>query len=127
MTTTLTAERETELIRASRAGNTDAYAELVRSFEWIAYRTASFVCGQSDAEEVAQLAFIKAYYALQRFQIGRPFQPWLLQIVVNEAKPARRGEARRSSLFTRAKNEPLPGAANDQPHRHVAQLEAHDE
>lgn len=125
--TSLTNERETDLIRAARAGNTDAYAELVKAFERIVYRTASFICGPDDADEAAQLAYIKAYYALHRFEVGRPFQPWLLQIVVNEAKTARRGETRRSAILTRALNEPGLADSDHRPDRHAVQMETHDE
>jgi RNA polymerase sigma-70 factor (ECF subfamily) len=123
----LTNSREAGLIRAARAGNTVAYAELVKAFERIVYRTASFICGPNDADEVAQLAYIKAYHALHRFQIGRPFQPWLLQIVVNEAKTARRGETRRSAIVTRALNEPGPTSNDHRPDQHAAQMETHEE
>ena len=50
----------------------------------------------ADADEVAQEALVKAYYALPRFRPGAPLRPWLLRIVANEArnrwKAARRRE-----------------------------------
>lgn len=39
----------------------------------------------AEAQDVAQDAFVKAYQALERFEDGRAFRPWLLRIVRNEA------------------------------------------
>jgi RNA polymerase sigma-70 factor, ECF subfamily len=94
--------RERLLIQAAHDGDTAAFADLVRMYERIAYRAASFVAGPTDAEDVTQLAFTKSYYALKRFQLGRRFQPWLLQIVINEAKSARRSAGRRGAILARA-------------------------
>jgi RNA polymerase sigma factor (sigma-70 family) len=68
----------------------------------MARRVAALVAGPNDAEEVAQLAFIKAFRALHRFQVGRPFGPWLLQIVANEGRTVRRAEVRHTALMHRA-------------------------
>jgi RNA polymerase sigma-70 factor (ECF subfamily) len=37
------------------------------------------------AEDVAQNAFLKAYDKIQQFSDGRPFYPWLVKIVINDA------------------------------------------
>jgi RNA polymerase sigma-70 factor (ECF subfamily) len=120
-----TVERDTPLIRAAREGDTAAYAELVRSYERIACRAASFLAGANDGEEVAQLAFVKAYYALKRFQLGRPFQPWLLQIVMNEAKSARRAAGRRAAIVTRAIAHAGSAINHHQPAEDAARNESH--
>ena len=49
-----------------------------------------------------QEAFVKAYYSLPRFRPGAPFRPWLLRIVVNEARNRARSTRRRESLALRA-------------------------
>ena len=52
----------------------------------IAFRTAYLVTGSAeDAEEAVTSGFLKAYRALGRFRRGKPFRPWLLAIVMNEA------------------------------------------
>lgn len=72
----------------------DAYDELVRRYQDVAFRTALVITGDPDeAEDAAQSAFIKAYRALPRFDVNRPFRPWLLTIVGNEAPAHRRGPA----------------------------------
>src|SRR4051812_12861306 len=81
-------------------------------YQQLAFRTAYLVTGSAvDAEEAAQDAFVKAFGALGRFRRGAPFRPWLLQIVVNEARNRRRSAGRREHLALRAANESSGGAA----------------
>jgi RNA polymerase sigma factor (sigma-70 family) len=90
---------DAELVRRAQRGEVDAYEELVRRYQGIAQRTAHLIAGGSaDAEDAAQTAFVKAYYALGRFQADRPFRPWLLRIVANEAKNRRRWLSRHATL-----------------------------
>ena len=87
----------------ARRGDEDAYEELVRAHQGIAFRTAYLLAGNAaDAEEAAQDGFVKAYRALGRFRAGSPFRPWLLQIVANEARNRRRSSGRRAALALRA-------------------------
>ena len=63
----------------------------MRTYQGVATRTAYVITGQeADAEDAAQSGFVKAFYALDRFQPDRPFRPWLLKIVANEARNRRR-------------------------------------
>jgi RNA polymerase sigma factor (sigma-70 family) len=79
-----------------------AFEELVRRYEELAFRTAYLVLRDPGAaEDVAQEAFVKAYYALGRFKPGSPFRPWLVRIVTNEARNARKAAQRRSALAQR--------------------------
>jgi RNA polymerase sigma factor (sigma-70 family) len=90
---------DAELVRRAQRGEVDSYGELVRRYQGIAHRTAHLITGGSaDAEDAAQAAFVKAYYALGRFQADRPFRPWLLRIVANEAKNRRRWLSRHAAL-----------------------------
>ena len=87
------------LVERSRNGDQDAYAELVTRYQAIAARTAYVITGTAaDAEDVAQDAFVKAYYALDRFRAGAPFRPWLLRIVANEAINRRKAAGRRPTV-----------------------------
>ncbi len=99
---------DSELVALAQRGDVNAYEELVRRYQEIAFRTAYLVVGNSaDAEDVAQEAFVKAYYALSRVRPGAPFRPWLLRIVANEACNRRRAAGRRAALVLRA-GEHLP-------------------
>lgn len=78
-------------------------------YQDLAFRIAFVVLGDTaEAEDAAQEAFIKAYYALPRFHAGAPFRPWLLQIVANQARNRRRAGGRRGALAVRASVEDSP-------------------
>jgi RNA polymerase sigma-70 factor (ECF subfamily) len=102
---------EPELVSRAARGEIPAYEELVRRYQGIAHRTAFLIAGAAQADDAAQAAFVKAHRALGRFDRSRPFRPWLLRIVVNEARNLRRAEARRAALELRAAGEPEPEAA----------------
>lgn len=80
-----------------------AYEQLVHIHQGVARRAAYLVTRSSaDADDAAQEAFVKAYYALAGFRRGAPFRPWLLRIVTNEARNNARSAARREGLALRA-------------------------
>src|SRR5262245_50641215 len=94
---------ERELVARAQRGDADAYEELVRAYQGIAFRTAYVLAGNAaDAEEAAQDGFVKAYRALWRCRAGAPFKPWLLRIVANESRNRRRSAGRRTGLALRA-------------------------
>ncbi|CAA9473245.1 MAG: hypothetical protein AVDCRST_MAG67-183 [uncultured Solirubrobacteraceae bacterium] len=101
----LSAPTQTEAVLLARAreGDLDAYEQLVRLHQQLAFRTALVLARNvADAEEAAQDAFVKAWRALPRFDPSRPFRPWLLTIVANEARNRRRSAGRREALALRA-------------------------
>jgi RNA polymerase sigma-70 factor (ECF subfamily) len=103
-------------VERARRGDEDAYEELVRAHQGIAFRTAYVIAGNAgDAEEAAQEAFVKAYRGLGRFRPGSPFRPWLLRIVANEARNRRRSAGRRAALSLRAAGEETSGGAAPSP------------
>ena len=99
------------------AGDTDAYAHLVRRHAPMAVRTAALLGAGADAEDVVQEAFVKAYAALGSVRPGAPFRPWFLRIVANETRNLHRGAGRRSAREHRAwlRTEPLVLARPDDP------------
>jgi RNA polymerase sigma factor (sigma-70 family) len=106
---------EPDLVRRAQRGEVDAYEELVKAYQGIATRTAYVITRQeADAEDAAQSGFVKAYYALDRFQPDKPFRPWLLKIVANEARNRRRAAGRRAGLELRLA-EDRPGDAAPSP------------
>ncbi|MGH2807134.1 MAG: RNA polymerase sigma factor [Actinomycetota bacterium] len=94
---------DAELAERARNGDVDAYESLVARYQQIAHRVAYLITrSSSDADDAAQEAFVKAYYALDRFRSGASFKPWLLTIVSNEARNRRRSSTRRLELAERA-------------------------
>ncbi|HET9289076.1 MAG TPA: sigma-70 family RNA polymerase sigma factor, partial [Gaiella sp.] len=88
---------ETTLVMRAKRGDVDAYEELVRMHQELAFRVALVAAGdRGDAEEAVQDGFVKAHRALGRFREGSPFRPWLLRIVANEARNRRRSAGRRA-------------------------------
>ncbi|WP_406731167.1 RNA polymerase sigma factor [Streptomyces sp. NBC_01794] len=92
---------EAAVIARVRAGEPEAYAELVRAHTNVALRAAVAFGAGADAEDVVQSAFLKAYQSLGRFRDGAAFRPWLLRIVVNETRNTVRSAVRLRALAGR--------------------------
>ena len=88
-----------------RAGETAAYAELVTRHAPVARRLAVLSGAGSDADDVVQEAFVKAYRSLSSFRDGAEFRPWLLRIVINESRNLHRGQTRRTDRELRVARE----------------------
>lgn len=99
---TISADDDAALVGRARAGDHDAYAVLVRRHAPVAMRTAALLGAGASSEDVVQEALVKAYRSLDRFRDDRPFRPWLLRIVANEAHNAHRSAVRRSTREQRA-------------------------
>jgi RNA polymerase sigma factor (sigma-70 family) len=95
------ADGETAVIARVRAGEAEAYAQLVRTHTGAALRAAVAFGAGADAEDVVQSAFLKAYQALGRFREGASFRPWLLRIVVNETRNTVRAAGRARAVAGR--------------------------
>lgn len=90
---------ERELIRKCRAGDSRFYEPVVRAYERPALRLAIAMLGNADdARDAVQEAFVKAYDALPRFDLNRPFGPWFFQILRNQCRDALRARRPRFDL-----------------------------
>lgn len=77
-------ESDREVIIRIRDGNKEAYKIIVNRYMKKAYYTAlGFVGNLDDAADVSQEAFIRAYKAISRFDISKPFFPWYYKILKN--------------------------------------------
>jgi RNA polymerase sigma-70 factor (ECF subfamily) len=86
---------DAELVTAARAGDDLAWEAVMRAHEAAAFRLAYLLLGDADdAADVAQEAFIRAYRALERFDVSRPLRPWLLRITANLARNRQRSLGR---------------------------------
>jgi RNA polymerase sigma-70 factor (ECF subfamily) len=73
-------------VRGAQAGSVADLEALYRNHWPHAYRAAYLVVhDQAAAEDIAQEAFLAAIRTLDRFDVRRPFGPWLHRIVVNRA------------------------------------------
>ena len=104
------ADTDRALIVRAQAGQGSAFEELVRRHQGIAFRAARSFGGFDEVDEIVQDAFVKAHRSLGAFDPERPFRPWLIAFVANEASHRRRSRARRQNLHdkmmrTRAESE----------------------
>jgi RNA polymerase sigma-70 factor (ECF subfamily) len=86
MTARLEEAAERELIGLAQRGDTDAFGQLVIRHQQAVFNIAYRLMGnRQEAEDVAQEAFVKTYQTLDRFDLQRPFAPWLYRITTNTA------------------------------------------
>ena len=77
---------ESALVAQAKAGDQNAFAELVNRYERKIYRLAKNITqNDEDAEDVLQDAFLKAYTHLDNFKGDSKFYTWIVRIAVNEA------------------------------------------
>ena len=89
---------EREAIDRLKKGDGGALETLVRRYHASAGRAAYLIVrDHALAEDVAQGAFVRAYERIGGFDTTRPFGPWFMRIVVNEALGAARGRERTAS------------------------------
>ena len=77
-------DRDGELVAAAAAGDLDAFEKLVQRHQT---RLVGYLRGltntESDAEDLAQEAFLRAYRSLKGFRGTSSFRTWLYQIATN--------------------------------------------
>ena len=73
------------LVSRCRGGDIRAFEQLVERHRDVVMRVAARIVGPSDAEDVTQDAFLRAFHRLQRFRGDATFRAWLLQIAHNAA------------------------------------------
>lgn len=95
-------DADRDLLRRARAGDRTAFEEIVRLYQGPALRLASVVGGDAhEAGDIVQEAFVRAYRQLHTVRDGDALRPWLLRIVANQAKNARRSRWRRDARTQR--------------------------
>jgi RNA polymerase sigma-70 factor (ECF subfamily) len=75
---------DTTLIREAQRGNRGAFEVLVRHYDQSVLRLAYHLTGsESDAQDIYQEAFLKAYKNLGSFRFECSFYTWIYRIVTN--------------------------------------------
>jgi len=96
------------LISRARQGDQAAWEALVREHQQPVFRLAYLLLGAADeAEDVAQETFVRAFRALDRFDVERLARPWLLSIATNLCHNRRRSIGRYLAALRRASEEPV--------------------
>ncbi|MBU0534582.1 MAG: sigma-70 family RNA polymerase sigma factor [Candidatus Omnitrophica bacterium] len=77
-------EQDMALVRRVKMGDRDAFGELVQKYKqqiyFVAYRMTN---NHTDADDLSQEAFIKAYESICNFQEKSSFFTWLYRIIMN--------------------------------------------
>src|SRR5712671_7708881 len=77
---------EAPLVARARAGDAQAFTDLVNHYERKIYRLAKHITqNDEDAEDVLQETFLKAFEHLGSFQGQSKFYTWIVRIAVNES------------------------------------------
>src|SRR5215467_7304871 len=99
---------EQRLIQRIRDGEHEAFYLLIRPYERRVYAAAfAILRNETDAEDCAQEALLKAFRHMRQFRAEARFSTWLVQIAGNEARMRRRKE--RIDLI-----EPIDNASNEE-------------
>ena len=81
--------QERQAIARLKQGDIGGLAMLVDTYQVRAVRAAVLIThDRALAEDIVQTAFIRAYERIHQFDDARPFGPWFLRIVVNDAVKA---------------------------------------
>jgi DNA-directed RNA polymerase specialized sigma24 family protein len=78
-------EDDRRLVEKCQKGDPLAFEELVRKYQQTVFNLAYHYVGyRNEVEDVAQKIFTKVYFSLPKFDLQRPFFPWLYRIAVNQ-------------------------------------------
>ena len=102
-------------VERARAGDLDAYDVLVARWTVPAHRFAVLLGAGTEADDVVQEAFVKAYRQLARYRGDSGFRPWLFSIVANETRNLHRSRKRRDGLVLRAAAKEGPSLTSPDP------------
>lgn len=80
----MTTEQEKKLIAKARAGDADAFSDIVRDNEKLLYNLAlRLLDSREDAADAVQEAFLKAFTGLENFRGEAKLSSWLCRILNN--------------------------------------------
>lgn len=85
-----------ELVEAAKSGDPRAFEALVKRYRHRIFALALHMTGSpSDADDITQDAFVRAFRNLERFEGRSEFFTWLYRIALNRALNVRRDRNRR--------------------------------
>src|SRR5437016_471604 len=119
------------LIREAQRGNHTAFEELVRQYDHSVLRLALRLTGsESDAQDIYQEAFLKAYRNLVSFRFECSFYTWIYRIVTNlcldhlRKKNVRKEDAPVTTMQDGTELSLLDQVADDRSEEHTSELQS---
>lgn len=117
-------EEDRKLVIRCQEGDSSAFDELVQKYHKSIINLAyHYIGNRNDVEDIAQKIFVKVYFSLPKFDIHRPFFPWLYRISINQCYDELRHLRRRKtytfselSLEDAGRIENLIAQAENSPH-----------
>lgn len=74
-----------KLVEQCQKGDALAFEELVRKYQQTVINLVYHYIGhRNEVEDAAQKIFTKIYFSLAKFDLRRPFFPWLYRIAINQ-------------------------------------------
>jgi RNA polymerase sigma-70 factor (ECF subfamily) len=93
-------EEDRKLIVRCREGDQLAFEALVSKYQQTIFNLACHYVGYNEeVEDIVQKIFLKVYFSLPKFDIKRPFFPWLYRIAINQCYDELR-RLRREKVYT---------------------------
>jgi len=91
--------QDLELIERVRAGQTEAFCEIVAKYQDRIFNTCWRICGHlEDARDLTQEAFLRVFKGLSTFREESGFYTWIFRIAVNLALSHRRKMKKRREV-----------------------------
>jgi RNA polymerase sigma-70 factor (ECF subfamily) len=116
---------EPELIARSLGGDTEAYGQLVNRYKDAIYHHCFAVLRDEDAaEDMAQEAFIAAYYQLKKYKSDYKFSTWLFKISTNKCLNYLRSQSKIAPPNGRVIDDLVSGGPT--PHQAAEAYELHE-
>jgi RNA polymerase sigma-70 factor (ECF subfamily) len=106
---------DVDLVVRTCRGECNAFGVLVSRYEGQVYNAVVHLVGESDAEDIAQEVFMKAFRGLGSFRREAKFSTWLYGIMMNCVRTHWRSRRRHRGVFSLDGGNPHEDAPLDPP------------
>ena len=92
-------DEDRDLIQRCQAGDDSGFEGLVQKYQRDLFHLVSWNVGNGgEVEDIVQEVLCKVYFSLRKFDIDRPFYPWLRRVAINQCYDELRRVRRRKIL-----------------------------
>lgn len=96
-------QEHAQLIALTLAGSREAFSELYETTIRDVYQTVHFLVREkSEVDDIVQEIYIQMRRSLERFDVNRPFRPWLMGITMRQVQAYRRKRWTRLRILKKA-------------------------